>query len=1583
MREALAAQGNHLAELELLSAMHRAFPQDTKTAASLNAALAKFGFEVTKIHVNDNAFPTRACIKFTTRLSKAPDFHPADWVTVSPKLKNLSVTRDNGALCVMGIPAGTSATVTLRAGLPAEGGRLLPKDKTLKVAFAARKANIIADDEHFIIPVSSRPSIGFASVNVSSVNIEVARVAERSLIGFLGSHPLSNPNLYMRDISAQNSTVVWHGKAAIPGFKANRLVHTILPLPPVMRKPGLYAVQLSPGDGTPNPYNELTIVQLVLRTDMAPTIWRGRDGLHVQLRHFSSALPYPGSTVSLIAADNAVLARARTNWQGVVFFPGPLLAGSGGAAPVALHIENRDRDFTLFDLTTSPFNLSDRGVSGRPEPKPIDPFLWLDRGIYRPGETVHVSALYRSAAGKPLDLPLHLIVRRPGGQVYEDRVPVRQDDDSVSVPVKISGGAQAGNWTVSLSTGLRTPPLAQRTFTVAAFVPPQIAVSLGTTKSLSPSSVTRWPVNVRFLYGAPGADLTGTSMVSLKVDPKPFVAWRDYAFGLHGEIFESSFHTQNLSETDSKGDTSASIDLTSMPDSTHALEAKLEVSVNDPAGRAVNSAITLPIMPTRPLIGIRELFHDKTIGAGNSPGIEVVALNPQGQPVRMRASLSLVRQDPEWHILFRGDMARWAITYVDRSVLSREIEIPARPMKLALPSLDYGRYRLRVVEAHNGLAASSVVFYSGWQISSNPGIPHRVTVASDHHDYPAGAIAKLHITAPFGGPATLVIANDGVRLLRDFTVPKQGVTIGVPVSDAWGAGAYAIVNVFRPVSHDLPPQRAIGLTWLGVQPGRRALKVLIPVHPLYRPRRTIIVPVRTAPGAYVTLAAVDEGVLRLTRFQSPDPITHYFGQRRLGVGINDEYGALLRRPSGVPTILQNGAGSDFGPSQPPIPQKVVALFAGPVRAAADGIAQMKLRLPDFNGEIRLMAVAWARDAVGAAHADITVRNRVIAEVLLPRFLAPGDRAIAGLMLQDLDLPGGQFDIAMHATGAVQLTSPANLKLNLRRGVRTVLPVTLLASTMGTGHIALDLRGVKGYQQEHTWAIGVHPARAAETTVTALTLAPGATTVLSPQSTDLITGSVMTSATFGNSLPFDPAAYLQALESNPLPFLAQSASRGLPLTVLRGAAAGPDRRGRLQHAVDQVLDLQRFDGSFGLWSSQDHAEPWLSAFASEFLLRAKRAGAYVPNSAMEQALAWLRREIEDSPGTGPARVYAAYVLGLAGEPPAGAIRIMAQNLDKYDMPLTLAQLGAALNYIGEQGPARAALQSALAMHTRFNGTWYFLNQDWAAAFGSPLRDAWAVPAVVMQTGLLRSKRANLADNLPGKSIEVDDLNSQELAWACFAAGIVAGKPESMELRLDKSIIKEKGAFTRALTGHTRVRNLSPQTVPIMIATTGIPATAPAAASQGMQVSRRFYSLDGKPLDPSKLKQNTVFVMVVSGRAVDSVPHRALLVAGLPAGWEVAGHISSAETAQFDWLGSLTKPRARAATDDAYEAIFNLQPPNSYSFGGDNGMDQEFRVAVRIRAVTPGHFEFPGVTLSDMFHPAIFARTATRRIEVLPP
>jgi uncharacterized protein YfaS (alpha-2-macroglobulin family) len=738
---------------------------------------------------------------------------------------------------------------------------------------------------------------------------------------------------------------------------------------------------------------------------------------------------------------------------------------------------------------------------------------------------------------------------------------------------------------------------------------------------------------------------------------------------------------------------------------------------------------------------------------------------------------------------------------------------------------------------------------------------------------------------------------------------------------------------------------------------------------LVRPNTRVEVPVRVANAAggtaMLTLAAVDEGILRLTRFASPDPVAHFLARRRLGLDIRDDYGRLIAPVEGEAATLRQGGDGMDGAGLLEIPQRVVALFAGPVQVGADGLARVPLDLPDFAGELRLMVVAWDGNRIGAAAKPMTVREAVIAEALLPRFLAPGDEARLPLLLHNIELPPGEIVATLTASGAIELAGPARIAQDLATGARATPATMLRGMVAGEGVLRLAVTGPNGFRTERESRITVRSSRPAVTEVAVSTLAPGATAAVPLPSDRFLPGTWRARVTWGAPVRYDPAAMLTALLRFPLDCVEQAASRTLGLVY---APQNPDTAAEdaaaLGQAIASIVDRQRFDGRFGFWSAEGDTQDWASLYATEALLRARMAGVTVPESALEEALKAADEALErnhDQPQQRALQAYRLHVLALAGRNRLGAARRLAEDFANLPTPLSRAQLASAFARAGDR--ARAETMFAAALQNTDRQFWFF-------DFGSAGRDMLAMAVLLRESGVAQDQLPGLLGRLPGGNFTPSGTSTQEQAWAIAAASVLGRDGRPVRVSLDGRDLPTAQVVGAALTAPGTARNRGEAPVVQAVSIVGVPTSPLPAAAQGMRVARRFLLPDGQPVNLDALRAGTEFVLLLEARATTNERHQAMVIQGLPAGWEITGRFPAGEQQGMAWLGTLSEPETMPARDDRFAAAITLTP-----------QQQVARFAVRVRAVTAGRFELPGLEAQDMYRPGVFARQNVGRIVVL--
>ena len=337
-------------------------------------------------------------------------------------------------------------------------------------------------------------------------------------------------------------------------------------------------------------------------SDLGLTAFSGNDGVHVFVHSLETTQPKGAVQVRLLSRSNEILATKRTSDTGHVQFEAGLTRGEGAQSPAMLVVNDVRGDYAFLNLKGPAFDLSDRGVSGRQVPAGLDAFVYAERGVYRSGEDVHLTALLRDGQGlAALGVPVTMVVERPDGVEYRRTVLPDQGLGGRTLTVPLVPSAPTGTWRVRTFTDPKRPAVGETTFMVEDYVPDRLEFNLASTaKAISRTAPSEITIDGRYLYGAPAAKLELEGEVTVKAaNERP--NFPRFQFGLSDEEVETSRQPlENLPETDANGKAKFSLTLDKQPVTTRPLEAQVTVRMNEPGGRAVERKLVLPVMPAAP-----------------------------------------------------------------------------------------------------------------------------------------------------------------------------------------------------------------------------------------------------------------------------------------------------------------------------------------------------------------------------------------------------------------------------------------------------------------------------------------------------------------------------------------------------------------------------------------------------------------------------------------------------------------------------------------------------------------------------------------------------------------------------------------------------------------------------------------------------------------------------------------------------------------------------------------------------------------------------------------------------------------------
>ncbi len=1567
---------------------------------------AQHGFRMLDYSVDSDAASPRICVQFSEPLAKGR-FDYAPYISIDGRDPQ-SLVKEDRQLCVEDLKHGQRYQISVRAGLPAEIKETLTKTVQLTAYVRDRKPSVRFTGKNYVLPRSGQNGIPIISVNSDELQVTIFHIGDRNLINAVvdGNFQRQISSFDANRLKDSQGSQIWTGAMPVKNV-LNQEVTTAFPIDQVISemKPGLYVMQASSKNSTDEPW-QAKATQWFVVSDIGLTAFSNENGVYAFTRALASAEPVSDVEVRLLARNNEILGKAKSDENGHVKFARGLMRGQGGSAPALLIATKDQGDFAFLDLTRSSFDLTDRGVDGRLPSGPMDAYLFTERGVYRPGESVFLTALLRNSDGiSAANIPLILKIVRPDGVQHTQISLPDQGYGGRTYQLDLQSIAMAGTWRVSAYVDPKDKSVGSTSFLVEDFVPERLELDVASgAGSLSQSQDAMISVYGKYLYGAPASGLTLEGEISVEPAKHRNEGLKGYHFGLEDEKFTPLRRPlADLPVTDKEGKASIPIHLPPINRSFEPLAAKVVIRLREPSGRAVEENLEIPVATEHNMIGIKPHFRNRSLGEGENAEFSILSVDGKGQSVSLgniKWQLSKVHRRYQWY----NHNGAWNFEPVSysQSVANGIISLSdEKPTKLTTP-VEWGRYRLDIASIDANGPAASYTFSAGWYGDDSHDTPDVLDIALDRDKYKPGDKINITLSTKTSGKAMVAIVGDTLLDFKSVDVSGEGGKIQFEAKKSWGPGAYVTAMFYRPLDQKSRrmPGRSIGIRWLELDQSGQTLNVRLNAEKKVRPDQSLSVPVTVRglkPGsqAKIVVSAVDVGILNITNHASPDPNQWYFGQRRLAMEVRDIYGALIDGMQGVIGRIRSGGDGPAPGLEGKAPkQEPLAMFSGIIDVDQSGLAEVEFDLPDFDGTLKLSAVAWNDSQLGHAETEITVRDPVIVSGTLPRFLTSGDKSSLHLSVHNVEGPEGNYELSIAGDGPVSFIADNPTRtLGLKSGQRQEYRLPIEANGTGTANLTVTLDGPNDIKISRSYNIPVQPVSPGinRRFVSTIQKDGGRLTVDRAIVADLIAETVKVTMSVGRSATLDIPGLMMALDQYPYGCAEQTTSKALPLLYLSSVARGAgieepsDIRKRVNKAISRLESMQNSSGGFGLWGPEGE-DLWLTAYVADFLTRARALNYSVKTSTLDNALDRLKNHLNFAPDFktgGEDLAYALYVLARNSRASIGDLRYYSDTrLDRFSSPLAQAHLGAALSFYGDKNRSRTAFTAAISRLDSAGVKTVPYRTD----FGSHLRDSAATLTLISETGIASDKAPELNDLLEqlGSSGRLN--NTQENAWLLLAAYAIQKQERTLSFELNG--VSHKASYRKILdagefaNNPVVVRNQSEFPLKVVFSVNGASNSPEPPVTNGFKIQRTVYTLDGQQVELDRVSQNERFVIVLQVEETDARSGRLLLVDRLPAGFEIENPrlVDSAKVNRLSWLSANSNATHTEFRDDRFVAAFDT---TRRQYNGQNNRNSEraFTVAYMVRAVSPGRYVYPSASIEDMYRSERFARTETGVTEIV--
>ena len=1283
-------------------------------------------------------------------------------------------------------------TISVDAGVTDEFGQRLPAPVSAAFQTPGVPPSVLYPHGKMIVERQGFGTLAVQHVNVDTLIVSVARVPERMEARFLSR------GWGWADAWRELEPAVTRRRIAVRGRQDESAITGVrLPTADASRQRGgtLLAVRVGGrGVDTAKAENGGQPVALVQVTDLAVHARVGVDQAVVWVTGVNDGKARNGVEVELRDTSGTVRASGRTDARGLAVLTGYKVprppqvdgcngyCGNGAFEGYVAARDGADRavvGINEYDPDLAPYEFGVYGAYGE-ERAPMAGAVFTERGIYRPGEPVYAKAIVRHGALGSLLPPapgdsLRWRFSDRDGNTVHDTVVALTRFGTAEQRYRLPAEVPLGQYGVAIEGwrdgGWRS--LGSTSYQVAEYRPPEFLVDASVPREPKfAGDEVRVTVGGRYLFGAPMAHAP-VRWTARQTEVSPWAVnipgIDGYQLGEEPDWWsgESQGGDQavgsGVDTLDAKGYGDIPVKAVPQPSGRPAM-LTVDAEVIDANRQTVATTATVMVHPADFYLGARPQGKGYFWSAGVPVRVDLIAVRPDGHTVAGVAVEGTVARR-EWHSVRRmrngvyDEVGEWVTDTVARCRLTTG----TAPAPCAFTPREGGDYTVTFA-TRDGKGRAVRTRFTRWVVGPgwvpwNDAGKFRMEVVPDRQKYAVGDTATILLAAPFTD-AEAWVTVERERVLQQFRirVASGTQTLRIPITEAFAPNAFVSVVMVRgrsarPGTVDDPgrPTLRVGYAELRVTPEVKRLAVTVqPLRPEYRPGDTARVRVRLRDAAgrpqagEVTVWAVDEGVLSLTGYTTPDPIDLIYQPRGLGMRLASNLVSVAPQvPEGQKGARNPGGGG--GRDGAGVLRSVfrpTAFFIGSVVTDAKGEAVVAGLLPDNITTFRVMALAvTAGDRYGSGQAPLLATRPLLARPSLPRFLREGDDFMAGVVVNHRFPTGITAAVSTQVSGVRLLGDSRNtLSLGEGRGAEAVFHYHAVAGD--TARFRFDVSG-NGAADAVRVGIPIHPANRPVTQAVSGVLRDTASVTFElPAETDLARSRLVLG--FGTSPLAMVQAYQRWLDVYPYECSEQVTSRGLPLVTLYRAqrASGAtflkgDARPRIEQVIRTLSSRQREDGGIGLWSERDWTTPWLTAYAGRVLLDAREAGFPVRDTVLNGIAAYLTRALHDPEAVKRAlgvrnpyvaqvlteRLAAADFLSRLGRPDVPSENLLLGQAARMTWEDRVA-LAEVLARRGAREPALRLLDAAWA-GVRVRGTRAYLSPaayDRAFYFASPVRPA---------------------------------------------------------------------------------------------------------------------------------------------------------------------------------------------------------------------------------------------------------------------
>lgn len=1519
-----------------------------------------------------------ATLKFSKELAENQAFQ--DFIQISPELNFRAWSVGKELKISANFEPGEKYQVKIAKGLKSNQG-LINKGEEANITLQKDlDPSLVFANDGVFLPSGAEYQVYIKSRNVKKIHLKVSQIFSNNISEYLRYKNLvgkkddsTQEAFYSSDGFNYVAKKVIDKKIELKNQK-NTWISSALDLSDLKGKSGIFSVSLSvdandldyKGENVYRIINKASVSKNLIFSNIALSAQNLNKQLVVHARDFSKNEALENVKIELVSKQNQILQSQNTDSNGDAKFQ------IQEDDEILYILASKENQISVLRFS-NPLSTDGYDVEGDQNHEMIKAFIYTDRGVYRAGDSVHLSVVARENTN-PLKHPINFTLINPKNQkIIENRILKSQNDiyyTQINLDKNAINGLYRANFNIA---GVEF----SKDILVQSVVPNRIKVELNAdeNRSLDDGSLS-YELSSKYLFGALASNLKYQSVVYFSPKNYHNSKYKDYIFTNPSSLIISA-SADDKGNLDEKGRVQSSVEIPEniLNSQGYNFNARIVSEVFEKGGRSVKAVKDVNLNRYDYFVGMKALANSY-VSEGETIDFYVIVSDLKEKLVSGKTLEYRIYQNDYywwWDYDSYDEFLRSIKQDTNTKLIEKgELTSSSEPMKFSFNTSNYyGQMFIELIDKESEVSTGQSFYVSSWGEPSYADVVSSLKIKSDKNKYKIGQSAKIEFESVAGAKALITLSSNS-KIIDRFVMDTQdeSTSIELAMKKEYAPNIYVSVSLFQDYNK-IDNDRALrlfGVIPLYVEDENTKLDLELKTPDKILPNSDFEIEIQSKDkrAFNYTVAIVDEGLLDLTDFKTPDIWKGFYAKTGFTLKTYDTYSQIIPKFTGGDSVL-GGLRVDKNRDDSAQRFKPVALFNTPARSDETGFAKLKFKMPSYMGSVRVMVVANENDAYGSVSKDIQVSAPLVMLETLPRTLKIGDNFTLLTQIFKTENRIKNATLSVRSKNSLIKISPDTQTIDFKSAtnLEVMMDANVSDNKIGKELLEFELKS-EDYTYKNEIEIDIKP-------INAYTYENNTSLIKAGESKefiikDYILGTTNATLKLSPTPILDMDKRIKYLLNYPYGCIEQTTSAVLPQLFLDKFSTEFDKQKAINNinaAIERYSNFQTADGGFAYWQGGDESNAWGSNYAGMFLILAKQNGYFVPDSMYERWLKYEQNFVQKSVYRDymmDIKANSLYLLAMAKKPNISEMNLLYDNLNTLSTEAKW-QLAAAYKLAGVEDTAKQ-IASKISIEPDSKYSFY--------TYGSLVRDEAIIANAYKQ--IYGTNNEELLQKISDTLLSKDYLSTQSTGYALYALAMGANLENMNENFMDATLKIDDQAYTinqnqmQIFSFNDEKAIVSAnKDIFVSFGVEGVKASENPAFSNKISLDRAFYDEKGNKISPSEIGSGQTFYMRISvslNEGANYVSNIALTQI-LPSGWEVSNTLLDDNTPSFIKNSNYDFIDVR---DDKIMWFFGLNKNRTHHF------------YIKLNAITPGSYTLSGAYAEAMYDDTYRALSESEKVVV---